>query len=69
MVISGSYLNFVCNALHVTADFPEDAAIDAKSITVESLRKFLAEKDIHRSDHWIEFALRSIPLNIGEAIK
>ena len=65
--ISIAYVRMVMDMLKVEVEYPENLVVEPKDVTVPAIRKFLATHGIARSDHWIEFALRSVPLNVDEA--
>ena len=67
-IVGAPFLERVLTILHVRGhNVPQDLALRLADVTPAVTRKFLANNDIERSDHWIEFAIRSVPLNIGES--
>ena len=64
LVVGADHLRMVFNILLVEAAIPDGATVSVADLTVPKLQAFLATQDIERSDHWVEFALRSIPLGV-----
>jgi len=60
-----AYVRTVLEMLRVKADIPDTLILYPGDINIAFFRRILDKAFIERSDHWIEFAMRSVPLNIG----